>query len=74
MPKRGGIWTSKDKWRQNLSINFLDFRKLILFIVSCGLFLIFLGILLLVFYSLYQADYKDIRPAIVIGRFNTISA
>ena len=43
-------------------------RKLILFIVSCGLFLIITGTLLLIIYNFYQAEYKDVRPAIVIGK------
>jgi hypothetical protein len=71
MPRREGIWTSK-KISNITKVILLTIRKLILFIVSCGLFLIFLGSILLVFYSLYQAEYKDIRPAIVIGQYTRI--
>merc|ERR1719419_64307 len=45
-------------------------KKLILFIVSCGLFLIITGTLLLIIYNFYQAEYKDVRPAIVIGKIS----
>ena len=46
----------------------LLFRKLIIFIVSIGLLLICLGSVLIALYSLYQEDYKHIRPFLVIGK------
>lgn len=42
-------------------------KKLIIFIVSIGLLLICLGSVLIALYSLYQEDYKHIRPFLVIG-------
>ena len=43
-------------------------RKLILFLVSCGLLLLLLGAALLFLYSLYQQDCQHIRPFIVVGQ------
>ena len=50
-----------------VKLNILD-RKLILFICSCGMFLILLGSVLLILHSLYSEQFKYIQPAIVIGK------
>ena len=50
----------------------IHFRKLILFLVSIGLFFLFLGGILLVIYLLYQQENKQIRPMIVIGKTSSI--
>ena len=67
MPRKEGTWTSKIKSIDGFVFDFSTPRKLILFIVSCGLFLILIGCILLVLYSVYHGENKNIRPAIVIG-------
>ena len=42
-------------------------RKLILFLVSCGLLLLLSGFCLLLLYVLYQQENHYIRPVIVVG-------
>ena len=42
-------------------------RKLILFLVTCGLFLLLLGLGLILLYSCHQDQHTIVRPLIVIG-------
>ena len=54
-------------WPSHLQFH-LDPRKLILFIVTVGCLLVFLGGALLTLYILYQGDINNIRPFIIIGQ------
>ena len=46
----------------------LTSRKLILYLVISGLFLLFLGLGLILLYNTYEDQYHYIRPLIVIGK------
>ena len=52
-----------------MKLKFVVFRKLILFLVTCGLFLLLLGLGLILLYIVYEEQYHHIRPLIVIGRY-----
>ena len=55
-----------------LKLQFMNqnvFRKLILFLATCGLILLLLGLGLLFLYATFEEQYHHIRPLIVIGNF-----
>ena len=49
------------------------FRKLILFLATCGLILLLLGLGLLFLYATFEEQYHHIRPLIVIGNFSPLN-
>ena len=68
-PKIGGWWIGKKLFLTPKSIlsYYHNPRKLILFLVTCGLFLLLLGLGLILLYNTYEDQHHYIRPLIVIG-------
>jgi len=60
-------WRRQDRRILNARYRRLMDKKLIIFIVTVGLILIIIGVSLLGLYSIYEKDYRPMRPFIVIG-------